>query len=48
MTAPRSASRSSGTISIAVTRKGRSGTVYGSDEAVPMLRAIRADTRDGA
>ena len=32
----------------AVTRKGKSGAVHGADEAVPMLRALRAYTRDGA
>jgi predicted amidohydrolase YtcJ len=32
----------------AVTRKGKSGTVYGADEAVPMLQALRAYTRNGA
>ena len=32
----------------AVTRKGKSGTVYGADEAVPMRQALRAYTRDGA
>jgi predicted amidohydrolase YtcJ len=32
----------------AVTRKGKSGTVYGSDEAMPMMRALRAYTRNGA
>ena len=32
----------------AVTRKGKSGVVYGSDQAVPILRALRAYTRDGA
>ena len=32
----------------AVTRKGKSGAVYGADEAVPMLRALQAYTRGGA
>ena len=32
----------------AVTRKGKSGAVYGANEAVPMSRALRAYTRDGA
>jgi predicted amidohydrolase YtcJ len=32
----------------AVTRKGKSGAVYGPEEAVPMLRALRAYTRNGA
>lgn len=33
---------------VAVTRKGKSGAVYGADEAVPMLQALRAYTRNGA
>jgi len=32
----------------AVTRKGKSGTVYGSDEKISMADAIRHYTRDGA
>jgi predicted amidohydrolase YtcJ len=32
----------------AVTRKGKSGTVYGSDEKISMADAIRRYTRDGA
>ncbi len=32
----------------AVTRKGKSGAVYGAGERVPMLRALRAYTRGGA
>ncbi len=32
----------------AVTRKGKSGAVYGADEAIPMLRALQAYTRGGA
>ena len=32
----------------AVTRKGKSGAVYGAEERVPMLRALRAYTRGGA
>ena len=32
----------------AVTRRGKSGAVYGAEERVPMLRALRAYTRNGA
>jgi predicted amidohydrolase YtcJ len=32
----------------AVTRKGKSGTVYGPEEKIPMPEAIRHYTRDGA
>jgi predicted amidohydrolase YtcJ len=32
----------------AVTRKGKSGVVYGADEAVPMIQALRAYTYNGA
>jgi len=32
----------------AVTRKGKSGAVYGADEAIPMVRALEAYTRGGA
>jgi hypothetical protein len=32
----------------AVTRKGKSGAVYGADETVPMMQALRAYTRNGA
>jgi predicted amidohydrolase YtcJ len=32
----------------AVTRKGKSGTVYGAEEAIPMARALKAYTRGGA
>ena len=32
----------------AVTRKGKSGAVFGADEAVPVLQALRAYTRNGA
>ena len=32
----------------AVTRKGKSGAVYGPEERVPMLKALRAYTRGGA
>ncbi len=32
----------------AVTRKGKSGTVYGADERIPMVRALRAYTTGGA
>ena len=32
----------------AVTRKGKSGAVYGAGERAPMLRALRAYTRGGA
>jgi predicted amidohydrolase YtcJ len=31
-----------------VTRKGKSGTVYGPEEAIPMVRALQAYTRGGA
>ena len=32
----------------AVTRKGKSGAVYGAEEAIPMVRALEAYTRGGA
>jgi hypothetical protein len=32
----------------AVTRKGKSGVVYGADEAIPMVQALQAYTRGGA
>lgn len=32
----------------AVTRKGKSGAVYGAEEAVPMVRALQAYARNGA
>ena len=32
----------------AVTRKGKSGAVYGADERIPMMRALRAYTSGGA